>query len=216
VEVTCYACNDPASTVEHVPPRGFFPPGKRLNLITVPSCRAHNNDLSKDVEYVRNLAPLVVGTNEVGLRQFTDKVMRSYERSPALKAQTFKNMQEVRIGGQPAGLLTVEVDRVIRIMEGVARGLHYRDTGQKQWDWVIIPASMMHRENIPAEAKRTWKQLLTLFDSVKLADRQCSNPEVFTYASGSNPSPTVGTYWYYRLCFYGGFTIKAVTLPKKG
>lgn len=47
----CYHCGAPASTREHVPPKGFFPKGS--DLITVPSCETHNHDKSHIDETMR-------------------------------------------------------------------------------------------------------------------------------------------------------------------
>ncbi|MCJ7519132.1 MAG: hypothetical protein MUO42_05610, partial [Anaerolineaceae bacterium] len=52
-KVTCYMCSSPAVSKEHVPPEVFFPeskdlppdyPDMRKNLVTVPSCKKHNQE----------------------------------------------------------------------------------------------------------------------------------------------------------------------------
>lgn len=50
----CYfqGCQDIPVTVEHAPPKSFFPKDKRKNLITVPSCTEHNNVKSNNDIYV--------------------------------------------------------------------------------------------------------------------------------------------------------------------
>lgn len=50
----CYfrGCTAAAKTVEHVPPKSFFPVNQRRNLLTVPSCVTHNNFKSQDDTYV--------------------------------------------------------------------------------------------------------------------------------------------------------------------
>lgn len=50
----CYfqGCNEKGLTKEHIPPRSFFPKGKKEQLLTVKSCRLHNNAKSKDDLYV--------------------------------------------------------------------------------------------------------------------------------------------------------------------
>lgn len=52
--MTCYfqGCNDKGITKEHIPPRSFFPDGEKKQLLTVKSCKRHNNDKSKDDLYV--------------------------------------------------------------------------------------------------------------------------------------------------------------------
>lgn len=49
----CYFCGEKATGVEHIPPKSFFPKGKRQNLITVDSCDIHNQEKSKEDEYIR-------------------------------------------------------------------------------------------------------------------------------------------------------------------
>src|SRR5438270_11772363 len=89
----CYRCNEDSVTREHVPPLSFFPTEHRNNLITVPSCRLHNNDNSKDVEYVRNIISMSRSANIVGSKYFWSKGFRSLKRSPKLLKRTF-NLQE--------------------------------------------------------------------------------------------------------------------------
>jgi len=49
----CYfpGCDAHANTKEHIPPKSFFPDLKRMNLMTVKSCKAHNNEKTKDDIY---------------------------------------------------------------------------------------------------------------------------------------------------------------------
>ncbi|HDX8380283.1 TPA: hypothetical protein RQM98_002565 [Aeromonas salmonicida] len=49
----CYFCGGEVTGVEHIPPRSFFPKGKRRELITVDSCDIHNQEKSREDEYVR-------------------------------------------------------------------------------------------------------------------------------------------------------------------
>lgn len=49
---TCYRCDNPASSKEHVPAKAFFPKKASLQLKTVPSCELHNSAKSADDQYV--------------------------------------------------------------------------------------------------------------------------------------------------------------------
>lgn len=51
----CYFCGGGVTGVEHIPPKSFFPKGKRNELITVPSCDKHNQKKSKEDEYIRTI-----------------------------------------------------------------------------------------------------------------------------------------------------------------
>ncbi|MDE1172723.1 MAG: hypothetical protein PW790_03430 [Parvibaculaceae bacterium] len=52
--MNCYfqGCNEKGVTKEHIPPRSFFPDGEKEQLLTVKSCKKHNNAKSKDDLYV--------------------------------------------------------------------------------------------------------------------------------------------------------------------
>ena len=50
----CYfqGCVDKGVTKEHIPPRSFFPDGEKIQLLTVKSCKTHNNAKSTNDLYV--------------------------------------------------------------------------------------------------------------------------------------------------------------------
>ncbi len=50
----CYfqGCNEDGENKEHIPPKCFFPAGEKEQLMTVYSCKEHNNAKSKDDLYV--------------------------------------------------------------------------------------------------------------------------------------------------------------------
>ena len=52
--MNCYfqGCAEKGITKEHIPPRSFFPEDERMQLLTVKSCKKHNNAKSKDDLYV--------------------------------------------------------------------------------------------------------------------------------------------------------------------
>ncbi len=194
--------------MEHAPPRSFFPEGQRKNLITVPSCAAHNNDGSADVEYVRNILA-AGGPSEVAANHFADKVLRSFQRSPGLLKRTLAGVQPAVIAGQETTALLADTDRFNSVMMSVVRALHFRDTGEKIAQWAIVPVSFVHGEEVLEKDKQAWGEILELINSVPLQPKQTDNPCVFQYSSGSSPSKKVGRLWIYDLCFYGGFRVKA-------
>jgi hypothetical protein len=52
--MSCYyqGCSEPPATMEHIPPKSFFPKDQRNQLLKVPSCKLHNNAKSYDDVYV--------------------------------------------------------------------------------------------------------------------------------------------------------------------
>lgn len=76
--MTCYICGQPTTSVEHAPAWCFFPTDKRINLTTVDSCTNHNEDTSKDDEYVSNIIAMSLGNNQVALDHFLKKCVSSF------------------------------------------------------------------------------------------------------------------------------------------
>lgn len=87
-------CNEPATGVEHVPAKCFFPKGHSLNLITVPSCAPHNNATSKDDEYARGIIVSCSGNNKLALSHWRGNVRKTYLHSPKLFLKTFQTQRE--------------------------------------------------------------------------------------------------------------------------
>jgi hypothetical protein len=88
-KTTCYMCENLATTKEHVPPRSFFPPGFRKDLITVPSCNIHNTEKSNDDEYLRSLITIQYEVNIQARNLFSEKVMKALKRRPNLLRSFF-------------------------------------------------------------------------------------------------------------------------------
>lgn len=87
----CYYCGGNVTGVEHVPPRSFFPRGMRQDLITVDSCDFHNQEKSKEDEYVRAILlssikidehPHLEELRNTSIRAVERSVKRAFERQP--------------------------------------------------------------------------------------------------------------------------------------
>lgn len=78
----CYYCGGEVTGKEHVPPRSFFPKGKRQNLITVDSCDLHNQEKSKEDEYIRAVLLSSIKTDgQDHLEVLINTSMRALEKS---------------------------------------------------------------------------------------------------------------------------------------
>jgi hypothetical protein len=205
---TCYACDRTACTVEHCPPKSFFPNGKREQLMTVGSCPAHNNENSKDVEYTRNVLTSVWGVNTPGLDLFAGKVLRSLERSPGLLISTFGSMQTIAHEGQITGIFRIDTGRMGQVFESCAKAIHYRDTRNKHRNWAIIAPQLMFAEEVPDQVRSNWDQLIGGLRTISFTRKPVSNPEVFEYGTG-----LVEEHHFYCLFFYQAFVVYAAPLP---
>jgi hypothetical protein len=81
----CYICGGEKVSVEHAPPKGFFPSDKRNNLITVDSCKEHNEDTSRDDEYVRNIITMMIQGNSTAYQHFKTKSRIIYKQPCIIK-----------------------------------------------------------------------------------------------------------------------------------
>lgn len=211
-EATCYMCDKPAITREHAPPLAFFPSDLRNKLITVPSCKFHNNDNSKDVEYVRNIIATDINSNDVARRVFSEKVLPSFRHSPKLRNQTFARVREVEVWGMPSGIVQTNRSRFKPVMKSIASALYFNEFGEKfayKWD---VHSTHMLSENqafldLPDPLTPRMNALLR---SVPVADRDTNQPEVFKYGvyQGREAYSVV-----YRLVFYGAVETFVFALP---
>ena len=140
---TCYMCEGAATTREHAPAKVFFPEPKdldgidlRRNLITVPSCAAHNIATSKDDEYVVALVAAYIGNTKLAADHFTTKVLRALQRSPGYAATVVRNAARVPTNGLGTVALRVDDDRFERVMEKTARAVVFHHTGRK-WNGAL-------------------------------------------------------------------------------
>lgn len=149
---TCYMCDEPATTKEHVPPKCIFPEKKdtlaqvdyRKDLDCVPSCKKHNNDKSRDDEYLLSVLSSSVTSSDVGLRNYLTKVNRAYKRAPGLAKKYIQNMEPVefkRTGGdvEQGALIPIEHKRVDSVLLCCARGLFFKKTSKK----LLLPGKVI-------------------------------------------------------------------------
>src|SRR5689334_16121651 len=122
----CYMCDAEATTREHVPPKSFYPKGHRNDLLTVPSCYAHNHDQSLDIEYVRNVIAGFYGTNNEEEQTF-EIAKRSFDRSSALFYQTFGSFERIRLDGEETGMFRVDLERMKSVMRAIANAIYFKD-----------------------------------------------------------------------------------------
>ena len=201
-EATCYMCDKPAVTREHAPPVAFFPNDLRVNLITVPSCKFHNNDNSKDVEYVRNIIVTDINANSVAQRMFQEKALPSFRHSPRLTSQTFAKVREVRIAGMETAIVRTHRTRFNPVMRAIAAALYFNEFGERfPYCWNVHSAHMLSENqaflDLPDELT---PQMNVLLRSVPVADRDTNQPAVYQYGVYRGEKYQV----VYRLRFYGG------------
>jgi hypothetical protein len=159
----------------------------RNQLITVPSCDAHNAATARDDEYLVYTLAMGLTTNELGKHQFLTKIMRAIERRPGLMKTLLGTMQQVsvfdRVTKRWDRTIAFKPDesRLLRTFEKIARGLWFHE---KQIIWTgtvsVLTEYMLSLEDV--EGNRMTQQLVKSLDSLLSAvPHKGANPTIFSY-----------------------------------
>ena len=218
---TCYMCGEVATTTEHVPPKSLFPEEKdlppgydlRRSLITVPSCKTHNTQKSKDDEYLALVLTVAMGNNQFGTNHFASKVMRALTRRPSLLA-LYRDLQPIHIHGRETGMFTIDNARFRRCVEHMVLALCFHDF-QRKWPHPMFldSPSLLQFENpkLPALLKAKREYFQTIGKHLGDAPQKGANPEIFAYRmTVLKPHDLLLAH----LIFYEGCHIMAVSHPK--
>lgn len=142
---TCYMCSTLATSLEHVPPKGLFPKigdlpprfNLRKQLITVPSCDAHNSEKTLDDEYLMYILVLGIQNSVTAQRQVHTKITRALTKSPAVGKLITQTVQAVHVEDTTTGkvegtfALQVNAERVHKALDHIGRALHFRHLNAK-------------------------------------------------------------------------------------
>lgn len=176
---TCYLCGQLATSDEHVPPSGFFPDGYRKQLIKLRSCAKHNENTSKDDEYVRNIVAMILNNNEVGVHHSLGPVFRSLERSVGLQRVTFRNPRRVSTPHGDSYGFEFDRSRFDRIMRKIAYGLYFKKRG-KPWRRAlhVMPKQVTYADG-SSDPATPMVSGFEIFASTE--PHEGANPEVFKF-----------------------------------
>lgn len=219
----CYMCDQPGTTIEHVPPRALFPERKdtggkcyRVDLITVPSCPQHNMGKSDDDEFLMVSLAGVVGNNSIGYAHHLTKVDRAMRRS------AFRLLQKAMPGKRRYGRIpldgnkffnvilgTPDVARLRGCFERIVRGLYLHHFKQPLNGEVRpLLGYLFHSDR----SMRSFYQLVADRASIDLEGkpRHGKNQGIFYYQV--TDSDENGLYLFH-LRFYGGLSVYASVMP---
>lgn len=162
----------------------FFPKGQRTDLITVPSCEAHNIDNSKDVEYARNFIVMGGSVNETGKKVFRTKGKRSFTRSPKLLMRTLSGARPFE--GRILGVKT-DKGRYHAIMKSIACALYFHEFGSRfVGDWAILSEALsLDRRELTSEYIDIYQFDHFIKDVLRekpFTPGKSGNPHVFKYS----------------------------------
>lgn len=194
---TCYMCDEPSTSVEHVPPKCLFPEKKDLSpeeqtldlkrqLITVPSCHEHNGQKSTDDEYLLCLLAISLLSGQHGQQQGLTKVKRILERKPALNAMVLEKVTPIIVKdnetGQVAETIALEIDhsRINSSLESCARALFFKEFEQRFIGTVQISNQFLFDldPQFNDSVNRLFQMTNELFKDI---EPKGDNPTIFTY-----------------------------------
>ncbi len=130
----CTYCPVPATTEDHIPPKGMFAKGMP-NKPWVPACLACNNGASLDDEYMQRLSMLWGADACQDAVEVGEKFMRSLERSEArgLQAEVRRSLSPLEDESlYPGGInMALQGDRLGRVTDKLVRGWWFKLSGQR-------------------------------------------------------------------------------------
>ena len=220
---TCYMCDVPATSREHVPPRCLFPESKdidgdyRQNLLTVPSCDEHNSGKSADDEFLMVSLAGIIGNNSIGYSHKFSKVNRAiYRSSFSLLNQALANQKWYLIEFGPNKFIDVvwgtpDYDRLLRCFDRVARGVHMSHFGRK-----FSGETRTILGYVPCDSPNAGEFQRFIRDKVatelKGKPRLGDNPEVFNFQF---TDPDQFGLYLVHLQFYGGLDVYVGLTPDR-
>jgi hypothetical protein len=127
----CYICGaTDFLTDDHLPPKGFFPPQDRDNLLTAPLCDSCHRPWKKIDERMRAWLAAAGDNSDAGKWIWKNKVLGStFQRSPKLRSyireRHFQPILHRGTGEIAAGLLTFPQADAIPFIRRLTKGLLY-------------------------------------------------------------------------------------------
>ena len=189
----CVICGSrPATTDDHVPPKGFFKGVLNAQLRTVPACRECNNGASSDDEDVRFFISAQIGKQNPASKLLWEKgAHKSILRKKTLREAFVANAREVAVVNADGARTTriafhVPVATYQRVLERTTRGLYFYHSGR------VLPQSV-----------RIDATMLTGFPNMETEEIRMLNLEnigdgAFIYRYGIVPEEPHGSLWIYE------------------
>lgn len=212
----CYACNAPATSMEHVPPKCFFPDNQRSDPMTVPSCVIHNRDKSSDDEYTACFLAMNAENSDVATDLLKGpRLKEMMRREASLGVRIFSNARPaMNNNGDKTLAINYEMHRVNKVIEYIARAVYFKHMGGEKWfhGCVIHSPRLYHDSGWSDEIPKKLGYIAAGFDELRRSGDMCgsvhgSHPSIFWYQIiESEPNaPQV------RMMFYGTFEFFAFT-----
>lgn len=185
-------CDLAATSKEHVPPKCLFPKisrkisnlDYRINLITVPSCAAHNSETSKDDEYLLYVLAASITSNDLGLNHFLTKVKKAAIRKPALAVSLFEKSTPIVIEQaeytQVGAAILINGARLDATLKKIASAIYYHENKMRFTGSISLISCFTLYENLSknSTSQKALKIANHLFEN---HEKKGNNPDIFRY-----------------------------------
>jgi len=214
---TCYMCNRPSVSREHVPPLCFFPElidtqqniDFRKNLITVPSCDKHNTEKSNDDVYVFALICMHCENNDVATSHALTKVKRAFKKDKGLARKIAASSIPICYNNQKTFACKIDLPKYYNATGCMVRALYYHHYHEKLLYQLhvhspgIRDASLNKRKDI--------REFVTMIDPIfARCSEQGENKEVFKYKLYRDDQKMMAI----KMTFYEGCDIVALSADR--
>lgn len=203
----CAICGKrPATTVDHIPPKGVFSKPRPANLITVPACFHCNHGASKNDEKFRVYLSLHVGIDTPEKKSlWDDHALRSVRHNNRLRQEILQKMAPVEIN-TPSGIVLGKRTAVLwnskshdSVIERTIRGLYYHHYHVTLGSQAQVKVQWLHRlDNNVYEQTKHWHEN----DIGKGA---------LIYKYGRAEDAPLNSFWVFQ--FYGSHWASGYTIP---
>lgn len=190
---TCVICGiRPATTKEHVPPRGFFK-GTVGQFRTVPACAICNNGSSEDDESLRNFISAQIGKQTTGAKHLWEMgAHKSLLRSTKIRSALLNTLQEVVVVDKDSSTSTrigffIPASLYQRVFERITRGLHFLHTEK------ILPIDIPVQINLLTHAPDLASPEFRIFEKHSIAE------DAFEYRFAFDPEEPNNGVWLFTI-----------------
>ena len=221
---TCYCCEEIGNTNEHAPPQSIYPkqkylpegsPDYRKNLITVPSCKKHNNDKSGDDEYLLALFTLTIPESKIA-DPMMKKWIEAFNRNDSLAKRIFYKSSKITIWTEKNSLLipeetfaiTTEKERIDNVIKSTVRALYYYDSKYQNkllGDFTVTSPTFLNQKFIiDFQRNKIHQSLFQAFESPKIP-KKGPHHEIFFYQmleEGLEGACVIKMVFYNHLVFF--------------
>jgi hypothetical protein len=180
---------------------------EELHPITVPSCRAHNEEFHLLDERFRVYLQ-GCSTSELAARLFAGKTARGLQHRPGLLASISEASEPAIFEGKSTHAIGITAAEHDSFWEKTSRALYFHHYQEPFPGEIRAVCSHFHSPHLD------FRQVILLYHSVSpsLVPGDCAHPDVFRYEIGRTVE-SGGTGLFIRLTFYGDITAFVLGMP---